>query len=149
MKSLSHVLLLATPWTAAHRAPPSMGFSRQEYWSGVPLPPPSAVLSLTILIYLCLAVLGLHCCAWAFSSCGKQGLLVLVVEGFSLRCLLLWSIGSGCVGFSRCSMQTQYLWHVGLVAPWHMEYPQTRDQIHVPCSDGLILIHCATREIRV
>ena len=33
--------LLATPWTAAHQAPPSMGFSRQEYWSGVPLPSPS------------------------------------------------------------------------------------------------------------
>ena len=37
VKSLSHVRLLATPWTAAHQAPPSMGFSRQEYWSGVPL----------------------------------------------------------------------------------------------------------------
>ena len=37
-KSLSCVWLLATPWTAAHQAPPSMGFSRQEYWSGVPLP---------------------------------------------------------------------------------------------------------------
>ena len=36
-KSLSHIRLLATPWTAAHQAPPSMGFSRQEYWSGVPL----------------------------------------------------------------------------------------------------------------
>ena len=31
---------LATPWTAAYQAPPSMGFSRQEYWSGVPLPSP-------------------------------------------------------------------------------------------------------------
>ena len=40
VKSLSHVWLLATPWTAAHQAPPSMGFSRQEYWSGVPLPSP-------------------------------------------------------------------------------------------------------------
>ena len=40
-KSLSRVLLLATPWTAAYQAPPSMGFSRQEYWSGVPLPSPS------------------------------------------------------------------------------------------------------------
>ena len=40
VKSLSHVLLLATPWTAAHQAPPSMGLSRQEYWSGVPLPFP-------------------------------------------------------------------------------------------------------------
>ena len=37
VKSLSCVQLLATPWTAAHQAPPSMGFSRQEYWSGVPL----------------------------------------------------------------------------------------------------------------
>ena len=38
VKLLSHVLLLETPWTAAHQAPLSMGFSRQEYWSGVPLP---------------------------------------------------------------------------------------------------------------
>ena len=38
VKSLSRVRLLATPWTAAYQAPPSMGFSRQEYWSGLPLP---------------------------------------------------------------------------------------------------------------
>ena len=37
-KSLSRVRLLATPWTAAYQAPPSTGFARQEYWSGVPLP---------------------------------------------------------------------------------------------------------------
>ena len=43
VKWLSRVLLLATPWTVAHQAPPSMGFSRQEYWSVVPLP--SLVLS--------------------------------------------------------------------------------------------------------
>ena len=40
VKSLSRVWLLATPWTAAYQAPQSMGFSRQEYWSGVPLPSP-------------------------------------------------------------------------------------------------------------
>ena len=40
MKSLSRVRLLATPWTAAYQAPPSIGFSKQEYWSGVPLPSP-------------------------------------------------------------------------------------------------------------
>ena len=40
VKSLSRVRLFATPWTAAHQAPPSVGFSRQEYWSGVPLPSP-------------------------------------------------------------------------------------------------------------
>ena len=38
VKSLSRVRPSATPWTAAHQAPPSMGFSRQEYWSRVPLP---------------------------------------------------------------------------------------------------------------
>ena len=38
VKSLSRARLLATPWTAAYQAPPSMGFSRQEYWSGLPLP---------------------------------------------------------------------------------------------------------------
>ena len=41
VKSLSRVRLLATPWTAAYQAPLSMGFSRQEYWNGVPLPSPS------------------------------------------------------------------------------------------------------------
>ena len=41
VKSLSRVRLCATPWTAAYQAPPSMGFSRQEYWSGVPLPSPN------------------------------------------------------------------------------------------------------------
>ena len=43
---LSHVQLLATPWTAADQALPSMGFSRQECWSGVPLPSPAALMSL-------------------------------------------------------------------------------------------------------
>ena len=38
VKLLSRVQLLVTSWTAAHQAPPSMGFSRQECWSGVPLP---------------------------------------------------------------------------------------------------------------
>ena len=41
LSHFSHVRLLATPWTAAHQAPPSMGFSRQQYRSGVPLPSPS------------------------------------------------------------------------------------------------------------
>ena len=42
VKLLSCIWLLATPWTAAYQAPPSMGFSRQEYWSGVPLPSPKS-----------------------------------------------------------------------------------------------------------
>ena len=50
MKALSHVRLLATPWTAAYQAPPSMGFSRQEYWTGLPL-----------------VVLDIHNFLWSFS----------------------------------------------------------------------------------
>ena len=49
VKSLSHVRPLATPWTAAYQAPLSMGFSRQEYWSGVPLPSP--ILNTSIYLY--------------------------------------------------------------------------------------------------
>ena len=40
VKSLSRVQLFATPWTVAYQAPPSMGLSRQEYWSGLPFPSP-------------------------------------------------------------------------------------------------------------
>ena len=40
MKSLSRALLFVTPWTVAYQAPPSMGFSRQECWSGLPFPSP-------------------------------------------------------------------------------------------------------------
>ena len=47
VKSLSRVQIVATPWTVAHQAPPSMGFSRQEYWSGVPLPSPKNVQTTT------------------------------------------------------------------------------------------------------
>ena len=48
-KLLSRVRLLATPWTAAHQAPPFMGLSRQEYWSGLPLPSPKGQLQKNIL----------------------------------------------------------------------------------------------------
>ena len=40
VKLLSRVRLFATQWTVAHQAPPSMGFSKQEYWSGLPFPSP-------------------------------------------------------------------------------------------------------------
>ena len=43
MKSLSRIQLLVTPWTVAHQAPPSMEFSRQEYWSGLPFPSPGGL----------------------------------------------------------------------------------------------------------
>ena len=50
VKSLSHVWLFTTLWTVAYQAPPSMGFSRQEYWSRVPLPSPLIFILVLILI---------------------------------------------------------------------------------------------------
>ena len=48
LKSLSRVLLFVTPWTVAYQTPPSMEFSRQEYWSGLPFPPPGDLPDLRI-----------------------------------------------------------------------------------------------------
>ena len=64
---------IATPWTAAHQAPPSMGFSRQEYWSGVPLPsPPSKVTRVNchFLLQVIFLTLGsnLHLLHWQVDS---------------------------------------------------------------------------------
>ena len=58
VKSLNHVWLLATPWTEPYQAPPSIGFSRQEYWSGVPLPSPY----LMLVIQKWLIALGRYYC---------------------------------------------------------------------------------------
>ena len=71
VKSLSRVRPSATPWTAAYQAPPSMGFSRQEYWSGVPLPSPITMLlpfknhdnsSHSQHVYCILGTLVIHTC---------------------------------------------------------------------------------------
>ena len=102
-KSLSRVWLLATPWTAAYQAPPPMGLSRQEYWSGVPLlrwqySPnrsidnaywnPTCLFFLRFCLFafiLFLALKSLYCCVWAFSSHSKWELLSsLGCLGFSL-----------------------------------------------------------------
>ena len=66
-KSLSRVRLLATPWTAADQAPPSMGFSRQEYWSGVPSPSPDLRPShLTKVTWLLWISLSLRKSSWLY-----------------------------------------------------------------------------------
>ena len=62
--SLSHVQLLTTPWTAAFQAPPPMGFSRQEYWNGVPLPPPCSSAMSREHLSLVLQGLMLHGWCW-------------------------------------------------------------------------------------
>ena len=72
VKSESEVAqsLLATPWTAVHQAPPSMGLSRQEYWSGVPLRSPMTPVNLAF------AVMSLH----SFFSAAKLYWQVLRVK---------------------------------------------------------------------
>ena len=81
VKSLSHLRLFVTPWTAAHQAPPSMGVSRQEYWSGLPLP------SLTKnpkILYIHPSFLSFpHLC----SIC-KQILLVLLLKYIQIQPLV-------------------------------------------------------------
>ena len=57
---LSCVRLVATPWTAAYQAPPSMGFSRQEYWSAVPLPSPIELLRCLIFFIKFYAIISSH-----------------------------------------------------------------------------------------
>ena len=84
VKSLSHVRLFATPWTAAHQAPLSMGLSRQEYWSGVPLPSPICYTTLPQ-IYVCF----LH--LWLYFSFVKSSFVPfkLHIEAISYICLCL------------------------------------------------------------
>ena len=98
------------------------------------------------------ATLGLRCCTRAFSSHGEQGLLFIVVCGLLIvvaslvaehglqACGLqqLWLAGS--------RVQTQYLWHTGLVAPRHVGSSWTKARIRVPYVGRWILNHCATRE---
>ena len=74
-KSLqSYVRLFVTPWTAAHQAPPSVGFSRQEYWSGLPLPSPCYILVSRILFscsmtLYCLRLFIFIVCSSCFAFC--------------------------------------------------------------------------------
>ena len=74
VKLLSHVRLFATPWTAAYHAHPPMGFSRQEYWSGVPLPSPNTKAATDNLIkwaWLCSTHSSVL--AWRIPGTGEPG----------------------------------------------------------------------------
>ena len=85
VKSLSHVWLLVTPWTAAYQAPPSMRFSRREYWSGMPLPSPLE--SLEKVNKLCLSsqtsLIVIYRVAILFSRASQEGLMALLAILFS------------------------------------------------------------------
>ena len=121
--SLQSCPTLETPETAAHRAPPSLGFSRQEYWSGVPLPSP--LLDIDTCKYLSLLSVfkrlvvdlfgGCVGSSLFYSSCSEQGLALLLLQcvGFSLQwLLLLQSTGSRAC---RLSVAAPRLWSTGSV----------------------------------
>ena len=88
VKSLSRVRLLATPWTAAYQAPPSMGLSRQEYWSGVSLPSP--VICCGTSLFITLVWHFFPVIAFLISLVGKAS--TLVFWGKTVLCLF-WSPG--------------------------------------------------------
>ena len=73
VKSLSRVRPLATPWTEAYQAPPPVEFSRQEYWSGVPLPSPSG----------CGTGASLLCAMWNLPRSGIEPMSLALAGGFS------------------------------------------------------------------
>ena len=71
VESLSRVQLLATSWTVAYQVPPSIGFPRQEYWRGVPLPPSSInwEINKSSVAYLCNGILFSHNRKWSTGLC--------------------------------------------------------------------------------
>ena len=83
LSRFSHVRLFATPWTAAYQAPPSMGFSRQEYWSGLPLPSLSTSWAWLFLTSLGLSPLG--CFLWTW---GKMRVIARFTANTCLLVLL-------------------------------------------------------------
>ena len=107
VKSLSRVQLLATPWIVAYQAPPSMGFSSQEYWSGVPLPS----------LYNMLQSVKLNPCRMYLDREHK------ILHGLLLR---QWMFCPACVlnHFSRVQLFVT-LW-TRLLCPWHSPGKNTR-----------------------
>ena len=90
VKSLSHVWLFETPWTAAHQAPQPVGFSRQEYWSGVPSPSPicnaDELKSCLLKNYLFVFILFIGCTESWFSSLWHEESLVIPCELLVATC---------------------------------------------------------------
>ena len=68
---LSCVLLFVTPWTVARQAPLSMGFSRQEYWSGLPCPPPGIMLNVHVYVDLGFTTRDIPIALLPFIFCNK------------------------------------------------------------------------------
>ena len=106
VKMLSRVRLLATPWTAAYQAPPSMGFSRQEYWSRVPLPSPLY----SLLFPKLRIILKLYKCNAHFKTPFSYKVLKKIWELYLVFCTTfvilkssyIWSVDLGGKEFLSC-----------------------------------------------
>ena len=99
VKLLSHVRLLATPWTAAYQAPLSMGFSRQECWSGVPLPSPDSALHYVNSN----VILGLENCK-AFVIFGSLGYSSICCSFFGTHINLTYMIKNATLQMTKISL---------------------------------------------
>ena len=99
VKSLSRVRLFVTPWSVAYQAPPSMGFSRQEYWSALPLPSPSSI-ALRIKSKLLTAHQALH-------GIGLPTLSSLYLTPQSASIFVLQACGTFCPFSLSCSLSPQ------------------------------------------
>ena len=105
VKSLSHVWLLVTPWTTAYQAPPSMGFSKQEYWNEVPLPSPIIlwrrhISYLHFLKHHIRDLTNIFCKvsnSKHLSLCGSYGLYHRLAIVTPKQPQTIWSNGHGCV----------------------------------------------------
>ena len=124
-KSLSRVRLLATPWTLAHQAPPSMGFSRQEYWSGLPFPSSGDLPNPGIKRRSPALQADALTLSRGRAQCGLLGNSIFLIHPFPLSSLGLRSLFSICppffclncfeLGFVTCSQKSSD-WHSGHVS---------------------------------
>ena len=106
VKSLSRVRLLATPWTVAHQAPPSMGFSRQEYWSRVPLPSPCVC----VCVCVCARSKDLTLCSPSRLFCGIYQARILKWDAISYSRVSCWPRDQICIPcISRSGRSLLYL----------------------------------------
>ena len=138
-------MLITVPDMSWIISPQQTDLSATANWAKTKSPGTKFPVSCFLIFLGCVGVssFGCLCCTvWAFSSCGKQGLV-------SSCCA--WVSHSG--GFSCCgawapgSLGSVALWHVGLVALWHVGSSQFRDQTYVSCIGRQILNHWITREV--
>ena len=96
VKSFSCARLLATPWTAAYQAPPSMGFSRQDYWSGLSLPSPKMPIN-SLLFNLPLHIPMSHFISfYVVCLLTNYNIYICFYYSFPLIFILKWGVNTDC-----------------------------------------------------